>query len=317
MSNPLISILIPAYKPNWLDTTIASALSQTYNNFEIIVSDDCPSDDVQSIVSKWKDRRIRYIKNPTRGLPGSNRDFLIKNSNGDYLKFLFDDDFLFPNSLQILANACFKSNSKFSFHLRLFVDNFGRVIGAPEEINKILSISNLISPNKFFQEIIKKSKNLIGEPSNVLIQSEMLKKMNCPFAINGRRMRFLTDVALYTNIAASGENFIGVQEYGSAFRISNLQSSNEESPILSAGFYEWEFIKRWATQNNYLSYEDFNEGRSHQNEIYAHWANKFPELENFLGSRIEERKEILNNNFLETLDIADLTIALRILNRVL
>ena len=52
MNAPSVSILIPAFRPDWLDVAVASALAQTHNDFELLVSDDSAGDAVASVMSK-------------------------------------------------------------------------------------------------------------------------------------------------------------------------------------------------------------------------------------------------------------------------
>jgi glycosyltransferase involved in cell wall biosynthesis len=56
---PVVSILIPAFRPTWLDIAIKSALAQTYTDFELLVSDDCPNDGVRKTMEKWNDPRLQ------------------------------------------------------------------------------------------------------------------------------------------------------------------------------------------------------------------------------------------------------------------
>ena len=57
------SVLIPAYKGKFLEHTIHSVLSQNYQEFELIIVDDCSPEDLQAIVNKFSDSRILYYRN--------------------------------------------------------------------------------------------------------------------------------------------------------------------------------------------------------------------------------------------------------------
>ena len=61
--SPLVSFLIPAFKGLFLAKAIDSILSQSFTNFELIIVNDCSPDDIDSIVSKYNDSRIRYYHN--------------------------------------------------------------------------------------------------------------------------------------------------------------------------------------------------------------------------------------------------------------
>lgn len=55
------SVTVPAYKPQYLVECIDSILAQTYKNFELIIVNDASPQDLDSIVSKYDDPRIRYL----------------------------------------------------------------------------------------------------------------------------------------------------------------------------------------------------------------------------------------------------------------
>lgn len=57
------SVAIPAYKRRYLYEAITSVLSQTYQEFELIIVDDCSPEDIKSVVDQLTDGRIRYYRN--------------------------------------------------------------------------------------------------------------------------------------------------------------------------------------------------------------------------------------------------------------
>lgn len=62
---PKVSVLMPVYKTSekYLREAIESILSQTFEDFEFLILDDCPEDDREEIVRSYKDKRIKYYKN--------------------------------------------------------------------------------------------------------------------------------------------------------------------------------------------------------------------------------------------------------------
>ena len=60
-----VSILIPAYKPIWFKECLQSALKQDFPVKEVVVSDDCPTDEIEKIVRAFDDERIKYHRNKT------------------------------------------------------------------------------------------------------------------------------------------------------------------------------------------------------------------------------------------------------------
>ena len=59
------TFLVPAFKPAFFDIAIGSMLSQSFEDFNIIISNDCSPYDLKSIVDRYKDIRITYRENPT------------------------------------------------------------------------------------------------------------------------------------------------------------------------------------------------------------------------------------------------------------
>jgi Glycosyl transferase family 2 len=314
MSQPLVSILIPAFRPTWLDLAIASALAQTVGTFELLISDDSTGQEVQSVVSKWRDPRIRYMRNPRRGQPGSNRDNLIAEARGKYIKFLFDDDLLLPNSLELLLTAAEQGGARLAFHARHYIDGLGRVLEPPMKL-EWKGYAQLNS-DVFFTWMVGAQVNAIGEPTCVLLHAETVKSMTTPFAVDGRRMRFLTDMALYTNMISQGHMVLGTTEVGSAFRQHAQQTSNQSYPGHSAGLFEWELLRRWSAQHGLLSPEKFAAGNPKQMQMYQPWAARYPELQAFIElAGAPEGEGYLGPRFMAALHGADSAIADRMERR--
>lgn len=97
------SVTVPAYKAQFLGECIDSILAQTYKNFEVIIVNDASPQDLDSIVNKYDDPRIRYYKNKV----GFGAEHVVGNWNkcleyatGDYVICMGDDDKLMPNCLE-------------------------------------------------------------------------------------------------------------------------------------------------------------------------------------------------------------------------
>ena len=100
---PLISVVIPAYNAEqFLDETLESVLSQTYENWECIIVNDGSTDNTESIAKKWceKDARFRYFYKENSGASDT-RNLGIKKARGEYIAFLDADDLYMPNFLEI------------------------------------------------------------------------------------------------------------------------------------------------------------------------------------------------------------------------
>ncbi|HUI10191.1 MAG TPA: glycosyltransferase [Bacteroidota bacterium] len=103
--HPMISVVIFAYNAAaWLAETIASALSQDYDNYEIIVVDDGSTDDTASIVRSAASPRLRYIATEHRGAPSA-RNRGIAEAKGECILWLGADDVLEPRALSSHASV--------------------------------------------------------------------------------------------------------------------------------------------------------------------------------------------------------------------
>lgn len=101
------SITIPAYKAAFLRECLESVLSQTYDNYEVVILNDCSPEDIESIVKEFRTHKngdkIRYYENEKN--VGAfdvvdNWNKLLKLAEGDFLICMGDDDKLAPNCLE-------------------------------------------------------------------------------------------------------------------------------------------------------------------------------------------------------------------------
>lgn len=97
---PLVSILIPVYnREKIIAQTIESALSQTYCNFEIIITDNASTDNTWEILNKYasENKNIKIFRNEENIGPVLNWKKCLELAQGEYVKFLFSDDTISNN----------------------------------------------------------------------------------------------------------------------------------------------------------------------------------------------------------------------------
>ena len=96
----LVSVIIPVYNSEkYVKEAIDSVLKQTYQNFEIIVVDDCSTDNSCQIIKKIDDQRIRLIKLDKNSGVAVARNIAIENAKGQYIAFLDSDDIWLEDKL--------------------------------------------------------------------------------------------------------------------------------------------------------------------------------------------------------------------------
>lgn len=106
MRRPFFSILIPTYnRSSTLKCAIESVLLQSFDDFEIIVIDDCSPDDTQEVVKSFQDKRIRYYRNKKNLGTEGNIKKAFSYPKGEYIFTIGDDDFvLFADTLAYIKN---------------------------------------------------------------------------------------------------------------------------------------------------------------------------------------------------------------------
>lgn len=115
---PLVSIIMPNYNcEKYLSETIKSVVNQTYNNWELIIVDDCSTDRSVTIIQQFmvQDSRIKLIINERNIGAALSRNKAIEVARGEYIAFLDSDDLWLENKLEKQINFMKNYNIDFSY----------------------------------------------------------------------------------------------------------------------------------------------------------------------------------------------------------
>lgn len=141
------SIIVPVYKASHLKECIGSIIGQTYTNFELILVNDGSPENIDAIVSSYRDPRIKYrVRTNNMGLMNlvANWNDCLKDATGDYVINMGDDDMLLPNCLADYVTLIQNHPRLSVYHMRtLFIDdddNIVRVQSAAPEWESALSL---------------------------------------------------------------------------------------------------------------------------------------------------------------------------------
>ncbi|CCY36115.1 MAG TPA: glycosyltransferase family 2 protein [Candidatus Coprenecus stercorigallinarum] len=132
MIENLVSIITPAYNcANYIGTTIESVLSQTYSYWEMIIVDDCSSDNTEEVVLHYasKDSRIKYKKLEVNSGAAVARNVAMSMATGQYIAFLDSDDVWLPDKLLTQIQFMQENNYKFTCTDYEQIDETGRHLG--------------------------------------------------------------------------------------------------------------------------------------------------------------------------------------------
>lgn len=278
---PIVSILIPAYKAQYLPQAITSALSQTFTDIEILIGDDTPNAALESIVKSFDDPRIRYFHHGFQKGTRNSRA-LWEHAGGKYVKWLFDDDVLMPTSVESLVNAM-EANPQvvLAFHERLIIDESGNVVSTP---NSLLPAGQMALVDRQFlvENMVGRLHNFIGEPSNIMVVRDRVD-ISTAFDYRTWILDFIGDVAIYLNCAEQAP-LLAVGGYLSAFRKHSGQASATVSANFSAGLYEWELMVRGEASAGNMSPAALAYAQQELRRLYGQYSAELPEISRLLAN---------------------------------
>ena len=138
----LVSIITPAWRAAaFIEATIASVIAQSYEDWELIVADDCSPDATRAVVAGWAARepRIRLLEMPVNGGPAAARNGAIAVAAGRWLAYLDSDDQWLPGKLerQLAFHAGHDTALTYTGFRRISGDGaqLGHYIGVPARLD--------------------------------------------------------------------------------------------------------------------------------------------------------------------------------------
>ena len=148
----LVSIIVPVYNAGaYIKETISMVQAQTYGNWELLLVDDCSSDDSRQMISECMntgDDRIRLICKPENEGAARARNTGIKASKGRYIAFLDADDLWMPDKLEKELVFMREKQAAFVFTAYEFGDEHakrtGKVVQVPPELTYYKALSRTV-----------------------------------------------------------------------------------------------------------------------------------------------------------------------------
>ena len=138
----LVSIIMPSYNTGrYLAETVESVLAQTYQNWELIIVDDCSTDDTETVAAKYlQDSRISFFRNEKNSGAAVSRNRALQAAKGKWIAFLDSDDLWHPRKLEKQIGFMKANGYDFSFTRYEEIDEasrpLGRVVTGPSRISK-------------------------------------------------------------------------------------------------------------------------------------------------------------------------------------
>ncbi len=114
--NDLVSIVMPSYNTaKYIGDSIKSIINQTYGNWELLIVDDCSTDNTEDIVASFNDERIRFIKKEKNSGAADSRNIALREARGKWIAFLDSDDTWEPEKLEKQLEFMVENGYKFTY----------------------------------------------------------------------------------------------------------------------------------------------------------------------------------------------------------
>ncbi|MBQ9670122.1 MAG: glycosyltransferase family 2 protein [Prevotella sp.] len=296
------SFVLPAYKATYLQQAMQSILSQTYSDFELIVVDDCSPEDIEGIVSGFKDERISYFRNE-KNIGGHDLvgqwNKCLSYAEGEYVILATDDDLYAPEFLKTFVPLIWEYPSVDIFRARVLQVNSNNEILAIDRCYK-----QYLSSVEFYYHMLHGMKG--GIPQYIFRREALVNKggfVNFPKA-------WASDDA--TALMMSGNGVVTSQEHLVRFRNSGINISSDsrlgtEKTKARLMFAEW-------LRNNVPENEINDEfGRFYRKEVHDYLPiyNKTTLISTMKNLSISQKlqclKEVVRSNVFSKKDILSIS----------
>jgi teichuronic acid biosynthesis glycosyltransferase TuaG len=225
MSQPLVSIITPVYNAEkFISETIQSVLDQTFEDFELLLIDDCSTDRSESIINEFvqKDKRIKYYKLSENSGAAVARNKGLEMAEGRFIAFIDSDDKWYR--LKLERQLSFMQNQQVAFTYTKFemINDDGSVRKKAADLPTKLDYTGLL-------------KNTAIACSTVVIDKEVIGDFRMPLVRKGQ------DTATWLKILRNHKNAYLVDEVLNQYRV--VEGSLSSNKLLA--------LKRtWNTYKN-------------------------------------------------------------------
>lgn len=148
--NIFVSIIVPVYNvEKYLAKCLDSLIGQTLNNIEIILVNDCSTDESEAIILEYqkKDARVVYLKQRENQGQGLARNYAIKEAKGEYILFVDSDDFIALTAVEVL----YKKSKELK--LDILEANYFKVFPNHNTEQKNEVFEEVLTGNEYFEKI--------------------------------------------------------------------------------------------------------------------------------------------------------------------
>lgn len=243
MKEELVSIITPVYNcEKLISETIDCVLSQTYNNWEMILVDDCSPDKSANIINEYakKNKRIKYIKLDENSGAAVARNVALKNSKGRFIAYLDADDLWKKEKLEKQVHYMLNNNYAFTCTDYEKIDEDGN------SLNKIIKIPKKVNYNLFLR-------NTIIQTVGVMVDTKLTGKEILVMPNIRRRQ----DAATWCQLLKAGFDCYEVPENLSYYRVVSNSLSSNKLKAIKMNWYWYRKIEKlplWKATYCFIGY---------------------------------------------------------------
>lgn len=249
--NKMVSIIIPVYNAEkYIGKTIESAINQTYKNIEILLVDDCSSDNSRQIIGNYAQKYkniICFLQEKNYGAAVS-RNLAVSLAKGRYIAFLDSDDLWYPKKIEKQLELMEQKNAAISFTAIEMINENDKVIKEKINILEKVDYKFLLKNTMLATSTVVVDRNITGEFRMPLIRSgqdyatwlQLLREGRIAYGINEVLAKY-----------RKSNNSLSANKIKSIIQVWKIQTRNEKINPLSATYNSFYFAVN-AFKKHYL-----------------------------------------------------------------
>lgn len=229
-NNELVSIITPVYNcAKLLPETIECVKNQTYENWELILVDDCSLDDSAAIIKEYikKDKRIKYFKLESNSGAAVARNTALNQANGRFIAYLDADDLWKPQKLE--EQVKYMIANKYAFTCT----DYEKIDERGKSLNKVIKIPKCVTYNLFLR-------NTIIQTVGVMVDIEMTGKE----IIEMPNIRRRQDAATWCQLLKNGYNCYECPQNLAYYRVVKNSLSSNKLKAIKMNWYWYRKIEK-------------------------------------------------------------------------
>lgn len=225
----MCSIIMPAYNSEkYIAEATESVLKQTYTNWELLIVNDCSTDNTEQIIKSYqpKETRIKLINQKENQGVANARNTGIQNAKGKYIAFLDADDIWQEEKLQKQIQILQNSNADITYTAYLMIDETGKTI-KKRSVKKTLKLKDLLKENSIiFSSVVCKKESLMDK--------------------NFKSEWYHEDYIFLLDLSKESKNFVGINESLMQYRVHQRGRSFNKK---TAAKYRWKIYREYLRMN--------------------------------------------------------------------